>query len=58
MDRQIADNALLDRLARALAAADRPPPEQAVQARGLLAWRTVDAELAELLRADAARSPD
>lgn len=49
MECRAADRALLDRLAKALAAADPPPPDLVANARRLLAWRTVDAELAELL---------
>jgi hypothetical protein len=51
------NEALLDRLGRTLAALDPAPACLETSARQLLAWRTVDAELAELLRAGAAHAP-
>jgi hypothetical protein len=42
------DEAEADRLLAALGAADPPPDEIVQSARGLFAWRTIDAELAEL----------
>jgi hypothetical protein len=48
-DRRNENPALLERLSRALDAADPPPPELEATARGLLAWRTVDVELDALL---------
>jgi hypothetical protein len=47
------DDVLEDRLGRALAAADPAPPALQPAAYELLTWRTVDAELEELLRARA-----
>jgi hypothetical protein len=47
--RRTDDEELLDRLARALEAGDPPPASLAASARELLAWRTVDLELAALL---------
>jgi len=47
------DDALLAELRRMAAALDPPPPEMVVAARAGFAWRTLDAELAELV-ADAA----
>jgi len=52
--RRSGDHALEDRLGKALAAADPAPPALAQTAYELFTWRTVDAELAELLRAPAA----
>jgi hypothetical protein len=51
------DEALLSRLAAALAATDAAPRGLELAARQLLAWRTVDADLDELLRAGGARAP-
>jgi hypothetical protein len=45
------DDALLERLTRVLAALEPAPPQVLVAAYGLLTWRTVDAELNELLGA-------
>jgi hypothetical protein len=43
------DEALLERVARVLAALEPDPPESQDAACKLLTWRTVDAELTELL---------
>jgi hypothetical protein len=43
------DNALLERLTRVLAAVEPARPETQEAACELLTWRTVDAELNELL---------
>jgi hypothetical protein len=51
------NEALLDRLARAVAAADPPPRALEASARELLAWRTVDAELSALLGDGCAHTP-
>jgi hypothetical protein len=51
------DEALVECLARALGAVDPPPPPLDAIARGLLAWRTVDAELAALLDEGCAHTP-
>ena len=50
------DAALIRRLARTLAVADPSPPHVEAMARELLTWRTVDAELAELLRTGLSRA--
>ena len=42
------DEAEAERLLSALAAADPPPDDIVTSAKGLFAWRTIDAELAEL----------
>jgi hypothetical protein len=52
------DAALLDRLARARAAVDPPPPELERLAGELLTWRTIDAELDELSRTGAVQAGD
>jgi hypothetical protein len=51
------DDALVARLCRTLAAVDPPPPGLQRSAYELLTWRTVDAELAGLLRAGLAHEP-
>lgn len=48
---------LLDHLRRTFAAADPIPPTLESSARELLSWRTVDADLAELLRAGVTQAP-
>lgn len=50
----LADDALVDRLGRTLGIADPAPPGLQQTARELLTWRTVDAELSDLLRTRAA----
>lgn len=52
----LAEDALLDRLGTTLGVADPAPPGLQQIARELLAWRTVDAELADLLRTGAAHA--
>ena len=52
----LAEDALLDRLGATLGVADPAPQELRQIARELLAWRTFDAELAALLRTDAAHA--
>ena len=47
--RRADDAALLCRLGRVLAAVDPAPPSLEQNARRLLSWRSVDAELAEVL---------
>jgi hypothetical protein len=49
-------DALVDRLGRTLAIADPAPPELQQTARQLLAWRTIDADLADLLRGGVAHA--
>jgi hypothetical protein len=46
---QLDDNELLMHLARALPARDPVPPQVVAAARGSFTWRTVDAEIAELI---------
>ena len=52
----LADDALVDRLGSTLGIADPAPPGLQQTARELCTWRTVDAELADLLRAGAAHA--
>jgi hypothetical protein len=52
------DGALLERLARVLAALEPDRPESQDAACKLLTWRTVDAELAELLGASTSAIDD
>src|SRR5688500_13322027 len=52
--RQDPDEALLAELADLLGRVAGPPPELTRQARALYTWRTVDAELAELVHDSAA----
>ena len=52
----LADDALVDRLGRTLGIADPPPPGLQKAARELLTWRTVDAELGDLLGTTAAHA--
>jgi hypothetical protein len=49
--RRMDDDALAGCIGRALALADPAPPDLVQTARQLFTWRTVDAELSELLRA-------
>lgn len=49
MTTPLADDALLAELARLLARVDPVPDEVTLAARSALAWRSMDAELAELL---------
>jgi hypothetical protein len=51
------DEALLTRLATALAETDAAPPYLEPAARELLSWRTVDADLDEVLRNGCAHAP-
>jgi hypothetical protein len=51
------DEALIDRLARALATVDPPPRGLEMLAAELFTWRTVDAELDVLSRTGAAIAP-
>ncbi len=51
------DDALLEELAKLLGRVDPIPPEATLAARSALAWRNIDAELAELLR-DSALEPE
>lgn len=55
--RHARDAALVDHLRRTLATADPIPEALERDARDLLAWRTVDADLARLLRAGLACTP-
>lgn len=55
--RHARDAALVDHLRRTLATGDPIPASLVRDARDLLAWRTVDADLARLLRAGLARAP-
>lgn len=52
------DEALLERLTRVLAAFEPAPPEVQEAACELLTWRTVDAELTELLGTPASAIAD
>ena len=51
--RRTDDDALAGCIGRALAVADPAPPDLQQTAQQLFTWRTVDAELSELLRAPA-----
>jgi hypothetical protein len=51
------DETLVGRLGRTLALTDPAPPDLQRTACELLVWRTVDAELADLLRAGLAHPP-
>lgn len=55
---QADDDMLLGRLARTLGRVDPVPAPLVAGAAGLLTWRTVDAELAELLGAGLAAAPE
>jgi hypothetical protein len=52
----VVDDALVDRLGRTLGIADPAPPGLQQTACELLAWRTIDADLADLLRAGVAHA--
>ncbi|AEV85789.1 hypothetical protein ACWT_4768 [Actinoplanes sp. SE50] len=52
------DDQLLHALSRAVAAPDRTPTEVFEAARAVFTWRTVDAELAELVHDSATRPPE
>jgi hypothetical protein len=57
--RAAADDALLEELGKMLRRADPLPPRLMAASRNLLAWRTLDAELDDLLRRGAPpRPPD
>jgi hypothetical protein len=52
------DDSLLERLTRVLAALEPAPPQAQEAACSLLTWRTVDADLTELLGSPASAIAD